>query len=127
MTYDDLFKQEITIIGYEHIDDPECFLKPERILPLSSESLALLEKVKEEFRNNGWEGDGEIGLIWIPSFFFIPPPNTDHGQVFGTYIWHVKQHNNGTSYLGFYPDGLKFIAKGSLLGLQNDFLFNEED
>jgi hypothetical protein len=128
MDYEDLFKvDDITIIGYQHIDDPECFLKPEAVLPFTSESLSLVEKVKEKFRNDGWDGDGELRIVWIPSIFYIPPPNTDPGQVFGTYIWHVKQYNNGTSFLGFYPDGLNFISKGSLLALQNDFLFDEEN
>jgi hypothetical protein len=126
MDYNDLFNEEITVITYQHVDDPECFLNPKEILPLSSESIALLEKVKETFRKSGWEGDGELKLVWLPPFFYIPTPGTDPGQVYGTYIWHVKQHNNGTSFIGFYPDSFNYIAEGSELALQNPRLFDEE-
>ena len=127
MDYYELLTEEITVITYQHIDDPECFLKPKETLPFSHESITLLEKVKEIFRKSGWEGDGELGLVWIPSFFYIPNPNTSNDLSYGTYIWHVKQYNNGTSFLGFYPDGLKYIAEGSLLALQNPWLFDEEN
>ena len=125
MNYEDLFTEEITVISYQHIDDSECFLKPRETLSFSSESIALLEKVKGVFKKSGWEGDGDIGLIWIPPFFYIPASDNYSETSYGTYIWHVKQHNNGTSFIGFYPDGLKYIAKGSLLALQNNYLFNE--
>jgi len=53
-----------------------------------------LKEVSLLFKNNGWEGDGKIGIIWIPPFI-----NKDLEDTFGTYIWHVKQSNNGTSFL----------------------------
>lgn len=52
----------------------------------------ILDQVHHVLLKAGWEGDGEIGLIWIPPFM-LP---TDS---FGTCIWHVKQSNNGTSFL----------------------------
>ncbi len=54
----------------------------------------VLELVKKRFIEEGWEGDGEIGLIWIPPFVDIGFEDTH-----GTYIWHVKQYNNGISWL----------------------------
>ena len=53
-----------------------------------------LEKIEELFREIGWEGDGKLGVIWIPPFVDI---GIEDG--WGTYIWHVKQSNNGTSWL----------------------------
>lgn len=54
----------------------------------------VIEVVKRRFLQEGWEGDGEIGLIWIPPFVDIGSDDT-----YGTYIWHVKQQNNGISWL----------------------------
>lgn len=54
----------------------------------------LITAVRGRFLKEGWEGDGEIGLLWLPPF-------TDTGteDTYGTYIWHVKQQNNGISWL----------------------------
>jgi hypothetical protein len=106
--------KKIIVFEYTFIDDLEYFQKPEDYFPISTEILALLENVKTAFRKNGWEGDGEIGLIWIPPFFYVSTPDKDPGQIYGTFVWHVKQHNNG-------------ISLGSLLALQNDRFFDPED
>lgn len=50
--------------------------------------------VRERFFAAGWEGDGTIGLIWLPPFVDIGIEDT-----WGNYIWHVKQRNNGISFL----------------------------
>lgn len=50
--------------------------------------------VGERFKEYGWEGDGRIGVIWLPPFVDIGIEDT-----WGTYIWHVKQRNNGVSFL----------------------------
>jgi hypothetical protein len=50
--------------------------------------------VGERFKEYGWEGDGRIGIVWIPPFVDIGVEDT-----WGTYIWHVKQKNNGISFL----------------------------
>ena len=54
----------------------------------------IIELVKNRFAEEGWEGDGEIGLMWLPPFIDIGIEDTH-----GTYIWHVKQQNNGISWL----------------------------
>lgn len=54
----------------------------------------LITSVREKFLREGWEGDGEIGLLWLPPF-----ADTGTEDTFGTYIWHVKQQNNGISWL----------------------------
>jgi hypothetical protein len=55
---------------------------------------ALLDAVSALFKENGWEGDGNIGLIWLPPFVGVGGEDT-----YGSHIWHVKQGNNGTSWL----------------------------
>jgi hypothetical protein len=50
--------------------------------------------IGERFREYGWEGDGRIGIVWIPPFLDIGVEDT-----WGTYVWHVKQRNNGISFL----------------------------
>jgi hypothetical protein len=50
--------------------------------------------VGERLREYGWEGDGRIGIVWIPPFLDIGVEDT-----WGTYVWHVKQRNNGISFL----------------------------
>lgn len=46
------------------------------------------------FKEFGWETDGAIGLIWLPPFVDVGTQDT-----YGTYIWHVKQMNDGISFL----------------------------
>jgi len=50
--------------------------------------------VGDRFREFGWEGDGTIGIIWLPPFVDVGVEDT-----WGTCIWHVKQMNNGISFL----------------------------
>ncbi len=52
--------------------------------------------VGERFKEYGWEGDGQIWIAWVPPFVDIGIEDT-----WGTYIWHVKQRNNGISFLAF--------------------------
>lgn len=52
--------------------------------------------VKNIFLKFGWEGDGKIRVIWIPPFL-----DQSSDPNYGSFIWHVKQYNNGTSFLGF--------------------------
>lgn len=42
---------------------------------------------------NGWEGDGILMCIWLPPFI-----NHNLEETYGSYIWHVKQQSNGTSF-----------------------------
>lgn len=54
-----------------------------------------VSEIGDLFLRMGWEGDGDIGLIWIPPFLRITEEYDCEGQT----IWHVKQRNNGTSYI----------------------------
>lgn len=50
--------------------------------------------VEERLLRGGWEGDGEIGIIWLPPFVDIGIE-----EPLGFEVWHVKQENNGMSFL----------------------------
>ncbi len=53
-----------------------------------------IELIASRFKEFGWEGDGTIGIIWLPPFVDVGEEDT-----WGTYIWHVKQRNNGISFV----------------------------
>lgn len=78
--------------SYTFIDEPRFIytateaLRDDRLGP---ERIAAARKA---FLRAGWEGDGEIGLIWLPPFLFA-----DYS--YGKIVWHVKQKNNGFSWL----------------------------
>jgi len=50
--------------------------------------------IEQRFTEYGWEGDGSIGIMWLPPFV-----DTGREDTFGTYVWHVKQSNDGISFL----------------------------
>lgn len=52
------------------------------------------DELKQLFSGHGWEGDGDIGVIWFPPFIGVGGENT-----LGHYVFHVKQLNNGISFL----------------------------
>lgn len=54
----------------------------------------VVHEVKEKFLEAGWEGDGSIGIIWLPPFV-----DTGTEDTWGNYLWHVKQSNNGISFI----------------------------
>jgi hypothetical protein len=123
---EDLLEGEIIVFEFTFIDNPEYFQKPEDYISNPNDRKAVIAKVEAAFKKSGWEGDGEIGLIWIPPFMYNPALDEDPGQLFGTLVWHVKQYNNGISFLGFYKDDLNYISKRSLLAQQNDGFFDPE-
>jgi hypothetical protein len=74
-----------------------------------------INEVEKLFKTNNWEGDGKLGIIWLPPFVGVGIEDT-----WGTYIWHVKQSNNGISFLAspyelnfksFPNDDIDFISK----------------
>lgn len=91
------------VYDYYFIDYNGGFLKPEDVFldfehdfDLNLEELPeIIEEVKKLFLKKGWEGDGNIGLIWIPPFINIGYER----DYIGNFFWHVKQQNNGTSFI----------------------------
>ncbi|MEP6895143.1 MAG: toll/interleukin-1 receptor domain-containing protein [Chloroflexota bacterium] len=82
------------VYAYEHIDMLEFMPLAARVLQGSKNAPKIFETVKRRFRKAGWEGDGEIRLLWIPPFIGAGVQDT-----YGVTVWFVKQNNNGTSFL----------------------------
>ncbi|MEC5146973.1 DUF2528 domain-containing protein [Chitinophaga sp. 212800010-3] len=80
--------------AYEWIDNLNFTINPEDCLKNADEYISI---AKEMFLNAGWEGDGEIELMWIPPFM-LPDMQTAEFTV-GVTIWHVKQIEDGISWL----------------------------
>jgi len=92
------------VYQYHFLDDLSAVLKPEQVyswfgVDNSKENeekvRATVNHVANLFLENGWEGDGDISVIWIPPFIDI---GFDE-DTWGSYLWHVKQSNNGTSFI----------------------------
>lgn len=93
--------KDMYVYEYQHLDDLS-FIKPIEdhftsdyfyIKPDNIEEK--ISEIKQLFSSHGWEGDGDIGVIWFPPFVGAKGEDT-----FGHYVYHVKQLNNGTSFLG---------------------------
>jgi hypothetical protein len=82
------------VYQYHHIDTLAYMLDAETILKQHASGGALIKRIKSHLRNNGWEGDGVLQLLWLPPFIGAGIEDT-----WGVCVWHVKQYNNGTSWL----------------------------
>lgn len=84
---------------YEYIDNLHFILNPQECLENPKEYIKI---AKKRFKAAGWEGDGEVGLIWVPPFM-LKDENGEmiwmFGKTEGEIVWHVKQLNDGTSWL----------------------------
>lgn len=91
---------KLHVYTYTFLDDHTAIILSERLygmIAMYGDQCRIFEfinRIKELFLSKGWEGDGEIGLIWLPPFVDVGVEDT-----YGNYIWHVKQRNNGTSWL----------------------------
>ncbi len=85
------------VYGYEWIDNLHFIRSPEEFLPLPGEQMErYLAAAAERFKKAGWHGDGEIGLLWLPPFVF---PLALRIPATGVLLWHVKQEEDGVSWL----------------------------
>lgn len=102
MSLEDRFR----VVQFHHIDDPRCLQPLELALEhheikeheKSLEVARLRSKLTALFLRAGWEGDGEIECI------FIAPCFLSSGDTFCEIVYHVKQSNNGTSWLAIPKD-----------------------
>ena len=97
------------VYQYQHVDELA-------FMPLAADVLAhhprfgeVIEKVKYRLGAEGWEGDGQIRLLWFPPFIGAGVEDT-----WGVGTWFVKQQNNGTAWIAS-PVALPFAR---LLGQQ---------
>lgn len=82
------------VIMYEWIDNLNFTIPPEECLINADDYINI---AKEMFLEAGWDGDGEIELMWIPPFMFSGDRTAEF--TVGVTIWHVKQLEDGLSWL----------------------------
>jgi len=106
------------VIRFEHADDYRCFQPISQFCAelsyFETPSDQFVELLTTELRHRlstlfgkaGWEGDGDIECVFVPPFF-VPDGYSNCETIF-----HVKQSNNGTSFVAMPP--------GFTLKLAND-------
>lgn len=82
------------VYGFEWIDNLLFLRDPEPFV--GSRLGEYVAVVKERFDEYGWDGNGEVGLLWLPPFVFPLNLNTPPT---GVVLWHVKQEEDGISFL----------------------------
>ncbi|TCQ17469.1 hypothetical protein [Rhizobium sp. PP-CC-3G-465] len=85
------------VYQYQHLDDLSFMKNADEVFSnvySRSDGKAWEAAIADLFRKNGWEGDGDIKIIWFPPFVPIAPEDT-----WGSYVWVVKQSNNGTAFI----------------------------
>ncbi len=85
---------EFSVYSYQHLDELSYMPRAEEMLSKLEGFQRAFDRIKARFRSQGWEGDGVIRLMWLPPFIGSGIEDT-----WGTGVWHVKQSNNGTSWL----------------------------
>lgn len=95
-----LFEYGVTM--FEWIDNLHFIMNPVDCITNADEYVVI---AKERFLNAGWDGDGDIGLIWIPPFMLTNEETSWETE--GLIIWHVKQQEDGISWLLHPPDFFK--------------------
>jgi hypothetical protein len=99
--------------GYEYLDDLSFMRLASEVFAGWPHASELIENVSGKLKELGWEGDGEFQVMWFPPF--AGAGEQDH---FGTYCLHVKQKNDGISWIVspvtlpfhrlFQPDNAKY-------------------
>ena len=86
--------RDLLVYQYHFLDSLVYMQEASRTLCGHPNGEALITQVKKRLRSAGWEGDGVLQLLWLPPFV-----GTGVEDTWGTCVWHVKQRNNGTSWL----------------------------
>ena len=81
------------IYTFEWIDNLHFALPPSRFIWRTKQ---YIEKARQRFIEAGWAGDGQIKLLWLPPFVF---PSEKSVAPTGVIVWHVKQKEDGISFL----------------------------
>jgi hypothetical protein len=82
------------VYGFEYIDNLHFLRDPKDVL--GDRAHEYVSIAKRRFLEAGWAGDGEVQLLWLPSFVF-PAALDIHWA--GEVLWHVKQKSDGISFL----------------------------
>jgi hypothetical protein len=94
ITYPPETLRTFIVEAYQWIDNLNFTIDPEACLNNPEEYLSI---ARELFLDAGWDGDGKIELMWIPPFMLKKSPTMELTQ--GITIWHVKQLEDGVSWL----------------------------
>ncbi|MCH5689865.1 hypothetical protein LWM68_39940 [Niabella sp. W65] len=92
--------KEFDIMAYEWIDNLNFTLNPNDCINNADEYISI---VKQIFIEDGWDGDGDIQLMWVPPFMLKQGKQWAFTK--GIAVWHVKQLEDGTSWI-LYPKEL---------------------
>ena len=93
-----MIKEHHRVVSFHYIDDYRCLRPLSEAVEDRSEEQDLRFELAALFLSAGWEGDGEIGCI------FVPPCLIGIDDGWCRIIYHVKQNNNGTSWLAIPKD-----------------------
>lgn len=80
--------------AYEYLDDLSFMPSALEALDGWPHATQLLNEVAARLKDLGWEGDGEFQMLWLPPF--VGAGTQDN---FGCYCLHVKQRNDGISWI----------------------------
>lgn len=85
--------RDFFVYTYHFIDDGLFFLNARTVLGKYPDGYAYIREAEKHLKSRGWEGDGELELLWLPPFVGVGVEDT-----YGVVCFHVKQSNNGTSW-----------------------------
>lgn len=92
------------VYQYHYIDCVDYMLLASDVLAKVANKDQVIKAVEKCLKTAGWEGDGELRLMWLPPFLGAGIEDT-----WGMAVWFVKQSNNGTAFLAS-PIPLPFQA-----------------
>ena len=94
ITYPPEALRSFSLVMYEWIDNLDFTLAPDDYLANAD---AYINIARELFSAAGWDGDGDIRLMWIPPFMFSGVRTAEF--TVGVIVWHVKQQSDGLSWI----------------------------
>ena len=113
------------LYAYEYLDDLHFMPAARETLRDWEHADETLKAIGERFREMGWEGDGELQILWLPPFAGAGPQDT-----FGCYAIHVKQVEDGISWIAspyllpfdrlFQPSDAQYAPPGESKWKQGD-------
>lgn len=92
--HDPTVVQDYEVYQYQHIDCLDLMPSAEAVLQGVPNRTEVLAAVSKKLKTCGWEGDGQIQIMWIPPFMGAGVEDT-----WGFVVWFVKQSNNGTAFM----------------------------